>query len=638
MTELSENGKYLPTIYQEFIYKRSYSRWIDKEKRREDWIDSVERYKQFFLERIPKQKEIEFVAICNSILNLEVMPSMRALWSAGKALETDNIAAFNCSYLTITRIKSFAEMMYILLCGTGVGFSVENKYVEELPRIPTTLVKSERVVQFADSKLGWAKGFFQYLKYLFSGEIPVYDLSKIRPEGSRLKTFGGRASGPEPLQQLLKYVTNLIENKKGQKLSSIDCHDICCFIANCVVSGGVRRSACISLSDLTDHKMREAKSGDFGSQNPQRYLANNSAVYEEKPSVTLFLQEWVALIQSRSGERGIFNRQSAKFLVAQIGRRDYSYDFGCNPCSEVLLRPLQFCNLTEVIVRSNDTRGTLLKKVRQATILGCIQATLTDFNFLSREWKKNCEEERLLGVSLTGLCDHPLLKSVSKKAKMLLSEMKQVAIETAEEWAKALEINMPTAITCIKPSGTTSQVTNSSSGLHPRFSPYYIRRVRVASSDRLCQFLIGAGIKYNPEVGQTLENANTLVFDFPIKSPETALVKDEVSALNQLEYWLMLQKYWCEHKPSITVYVGDEEWLDVGNWIYNHWDYVSGISFLPKDNIIYQLPPYEEVDEDTYETLMESFPKELDFSKFVEDEDQTEGMKEYACSAGSCEI
>uniref|UniRef100_A0A6M3JX50 ribonucleoside-triphosphate reductase (thioredoxin) n=1 Tax=viral metagenome TaxID=1070528 RepID=A0A6M3JX50_9ZZZZ len=634
----NKNTKYLPSIYQEFIYKRSYSRWIDGEKRREDWKDSVERYRQFFLERIPKQKETEFNVVCDSILNLEVMPSMRALWTAGKALEVDNIAAYNCAYIIIDRIKAFAEMMYILLCGTGVGFSIEIKYTEELPKIPATLHKSEKILQFADSKLGWAKGFFQYLKYLFSGEIVIYDLSRIRPEGARLKTFGGRASGPRPLQLLLDYTTNLFENRKGQKLSTLDCHDMCCFIANCVVSGGVRRAACISLSDLNDDKIREAKSGDFGSQNPQRYLANNSAVYEDKPSVTLFLQEWLSLIRSKSGERGIFNRQSAKFLIAQIGRRDYSYDFGCNPCSEVILRPAQFCNLSEVVIRSNDTRGILLKKVRYATILGCIQSTLTNFNFLGRDWKKNCEEERLLGVSLTGLCDHPILKSVNKKAKMLLSEMKQVAIETAEEWAKALEINMPTAITCVKPSGTTSQVTNSSSGLHPRFSPYYIRRVRVSSTDRLCKLLIDSGVNYNPEIGQTLDTANTLVFDFPIKSPETAMVKDEVSAINQLDYWLMLQKYWCEHKPSITVYVNEEEWLEVGNWVYSHWDYVSGIAFLPKDTTIYQLPPYEEIDEDAYETLMESFPKNLDFSILQEDEDQTEGMKEYACSAGSCEL
>lgn len=629
-----------PTPYQEFIYKRSYSRWIDSESRREDWDETVGRYKEFFLKRIPKEKEQEFLTVCDAILMLDIVPSMRVLWSAGKALDIENVAGYNCAYLVVDSPKAFSEMMYILLCGTGVGFSIESIYTNKLPVIPNDLKEDTAVISFADSKLGWAKGFYAFMKGMYSGKIYKCDLSKIRPEGARLKTFGGKASGPKPLQQLLDYVKKVFIAKKGNRLSSIECHDICCYIANVVVSGGVRRSACISLSDLSDDRMRDAKSGEFWIQSQYRYLSNNSAVYVEKPSVTSFLEEWIALIQSKSGERGIFNRQSAKFLVAQIGRRNYEYDFGCNPCSEIILRPKEFCNLSEVVVRPSDTKQTLLSKVRSATILGCIQSTLTDFNFINRDWKKNCDEERLLGVSLTGLCDHPILKSVSKKAKLLLSEMKQTAIDTAEEWSRILEINMPTAITCIKPSGTVSQLVDCSSGLHPRYSPYYIRRVRVDKTDAMCKFLMDKGVPYHTEVGFTPDTTNVYVFDFPTKSPESSLIRDEVNAIKQLEYWLMLQKYWCEHKPSVTVYVGDEEWIEVGNWVYKNWDFVSGIAFLPKDNSMYQLPPYDEIDEDTYEEMMLCFPKEIDFSelKKYEKGDTTEGAKEYACSAGTCEV
>jgi len=628
------------TIYQEFIYKRSYSRWIEKEERREEWGESIDRYRNFFSNMVPDSKKLEFEKACSAIRRLDIMPSMRSLWTAGEALERDNICGYNCSYLAIDNQKSFSEMLYILLNGTGVGFSVEDRYISLLPTIPDSLKESNNVIIFSDSKLGWAKGLYKFIKGLYDGDINKYDVSRIRLRGERLKTFGGRASGPEPLIQLLKYITTIFEKRKGLKLSSLDCHDICCYIANVVVSGGVRRSASISLSDLEDEAMRHAKNGEFWKQNQHRSLANNSAVYNSKPNILTFLREWISLIQSRSGERGIFNREGSRFVVTQIGRRNPDFDFGGNPCLEVILRSREFCNLSEVVIRPSDDKSNLCKKVRQATILGCVQSTLTNFGFIGREWKRNCEEERLLGVSLTGLRDHPTLKKVSKTSKLWLTEMKQVAIDTAIEWAKALEINTPTAITCVKPSGTVSQLVNSSSGLHPRYSPYYIRRVRVSKDDPLCQFLIDRNIKNNPEVGQKMESANTVIFDFPSKSPESAMMRDETSAIEQLEYWLMLQKYWCEHKPSVTIYVKDDEWLEVGNWVYKNWTYVSGISFLPSDDNIYHLPPYEEIDEEVYKSLMKSFPEEINFVDLssYEKEDNTEGSKELACVADGCEI
>lgn len=760
----------LKTPYQKFIYYRTYSRWLESENRREFWDETVDRYFKFFLSRIPDGRKEEFLSIKDYTFNLLVMPAMRAVWSAGKALDRENITGYNCSYLTIDRLKAFAEMMYILLNGTGVGFSVEKRYIDCLPEIPKEIKDSKEIIVFADSKLGWAEGFYKYLKSIFSGDLVSYDLSKIRPEGARLKTSGGTASGPAPLKQLLGYTKKLVLDNKGKKLNSLQCYDLCCYIANIVVSGGVRRSACISLSDLSDDRMRNAKSGEFWKDHPQRRLSNNSAVYEEKPSVVTFLQEWLSIIKSKVGERGIFNRESCKFITAQTGRRDNSYEFGGNPCFtkdmqlltengykrfdelsklesvnlinekgeiskgrvwsngikpvyeivfagkkesikctenhefklndgssclakdlsgkrlmlfntseveespyvrtvkylgeeevfdfsepkthwgvvngvivhnclEIILRPNSFCNLTEVVIRPEDTKEELCKKVRYATILGCVQATLTKFNFLGRAWKKNVEEERLIGVSLTGLMDHPILNNVNRKSKVLLSEMKQVAIDTAEEWSQILGMNMPAAITCVKPSGTVSQLVDCASGLHTRYAPYYIRRVRVNKMDAVCKYLKDKEVNCNPEVGQLAESTNTFVFDFYIKSPETSVIRDEIGAIKQLEYWLMLQKYWCEHKPSITVYVKDEEWLEVGNWVYKNWDYVSGVSFLPYNSGVYQLPPYEEVEEEEYDNLSNSFP-ELDFKDLYnyEKEDTTEGAKEYACSAGGCEI
>lgn len=627
-----------PTDYQEFIYTRTYSRWLDDIKRREVWPETIKRYEEFFNERVPSEKKAEFKESIQSILNLEVMPSMRALWTAGPALSRENIAGYNCSYLAVNTIKSFSECLYILLCGTGCGYSVERQEINKLPVVPE-LKNSENIIEFADSKRGWAEGFYRFMKKMYEGEIPVYDLSKIRPKGSILKVFGGRASGPEPLEDLIKFTVNIFKNAQGRKLSSIECHDIMCKIAASVVVGGVRRSACISLSNRSDDRMAHAKDGEFWNTNPQRMLANNSIVYTEKPDATQFMEDWLNLSRSGSGERGIFNRESADFIVSQTGRRKAGYDFGCNPCSEIILRPNEFCNLSEVVVRPKDTKQDLRNKVRQATIIGCLQATLSDFNFISRSWKNNTEEERLLGVSLTGLRDHPIIGKTSKKAKAWLTEMRETAIETAETWSKALGINMPCAITCTKPSGTVSQLVDSASGLHPRYSPYYIRRVRVSTSDPMFKYLDSIGLEWDPEVGQERGSCTTAVFPFPVKSPETSVMRDDVDAMEQLEYWLMIQKYWCEHKPSITVYVKDFEWMKVGSWVYDHWNYVSGISFLPYDGGVYPLAPYTECSEDEYNELMQKMP-EIDFTMLseFEKEDRTEGSREFNCTGDKCEL
>lgn len=630
-----------PTVYQEFIFKKTYARYIEKEKRREDWIETVDRYKNFFDERIPENLKTTFNEAILAIKNLEIMPSMRALWTAGEALKRDNISGYNCALIVVDRVKAFSELLYILMNGTGSGISVERQYIGKLPMVPENLGKKkcESPIIFEDSKLGWAQGFYDYMNELYSGCIPDYDLSKVRPKGAKLKTFGGRASGPEPLKKLLDFTRNIFINAKGRRLNSLECHDICCMVAQCTIAGGVRRSAIISFSNRSDDRMAHAKDGEFWLMNPQRGYANNSIAYTEKPSTSMFMEDWLVLMRSGSGERGIFNTESAKFIAQQNGRRDINYNFLSNPCSEIVLRPNEFCNLSEVIIRHTDTKEDLCRKVRYATIVGCIQSTLTKFNFIGREWKKNCEEERLLGVSLTGLMDHPILNRVSKEAKVLLTEMKQTAIDTAKECSRILNINMPTAITCVKPSGNVSQLTNTASGLHTRYSQYYIRRVRAAKTDPISTFMIDSGVPYNAEVGETLENCNTYVFDFPHASPETSVTRDEFNAIDQLNYWLMLQKHWCEHKPSCTIYVKEDEWLEVGSWVYKNWNWVSGISFLPFDGGVYQLAPYEEIDEETYKKLVEQMP-ELDFSKLTayELEDTTEGASTFACSAGQCEI
>lgn len=627
-------------IYQNFIYTRTYSRWIDELNRREKWPETVERYGNFMLSRIPNSKKAEFKKACEAIVNKEVMPSMRSLWTAGKALERENICGYNCSGIIVDHPRVFSETLYILMCGTGLGFSVERQFVNKLPNVPENLKNVDEIIPFADSKLGWAKGYNDFIRGLYDGKICKCDFSKIRPVGERLKVFGGRASGPQPLKELIEFTTNIFQNSKGRKLNSLECHDLMCKIASVVIVGGNRRSALISLSNLSDDRMRHAKDGQFWDSNPQRMLSNNSAVYTEKPDSATFLAEWLNLIRSKSGERGIFNRESSNFIVSQSGRRKTNFEWITNPCSEIILRPNEFCNLSTVIIRPEDDLESLKKKVRFATILGCVQSTLTDFNFINRNWKKNCEEERLLGVSLTGLRDHKTLGHKSRDSQLWLTSMKQMAVDTAKEWSEVLEINMPAAITCIKPEGSTSQLTNTSSGLHPRYAPYYIRRVRVAVVDPICKFLIDNNIPNHPEVGQTDSTCSTRVFEFPIKSPDTAVMNDDVSAIEQLEYWKMLQKYWCEHKPSCTIFVKDDEWLEVGSWVYKNWNYVSGVSFLPFDGGVYKLAPYEPIDEETYEKLIKEFPFTLNFDNLTkyEIEDTTLGAQELACSSGSCEI
>lgn len=627
------------TVYQEFIYKRTYARWLEKEGRREDWNETVNRYMDFFIQKVPDAYKAHFTAACKSIRDLQVMPSMRALWTAGKAAERDNMCIYNCAYRELNSVRAFAEMLYVLMNGTGVGFSVERQVINRLPVVPDTLSASDYEIIVPDSKEGWARAYLSLLHGLYDGIIRPLNVSRVRPKGAKLKTFGGRASGPGPLLELAEFTTRMFQQARGRKLNSLEVHDIACKIANIVVAGGVRRSACISLSNLSDDRMANAKAGMFWDTNPQRMLSNNSVAYTEKPDAERFMEEWLALMKSKSGERGIFNRESAKIIAGRSGRRDTDYEFGCNPCSEILLRSAEVCNLTEVVVRPDDTLASLVIKMYHATVLGIVQSIFTDFKFVSKEWQQNCEEERLLGVSLTGLRDHPVLSTVSDEAKAWLRTMRQEAVETATAWAHVLGINVPAAITCVKPSGTVSQLVDSASGLHPRYSRWYIRRVRVDAVDPLAQFLIQKGVPVHPEVGEEMHSANTLVFEFPIAAPSTAVFRDQETALEQLEYWKMLQEEYCEHKPSCTIYVKDDEWLAVGAWVQQNWDYISGISFLPYDGGVYKLAPYQECTEAEYLELKAQMP-ELDFKELAEfeAEDGTKGSKEYACTGGSCEL
>jgi ribonucleoside-triphosphate reductase len=636
-----------PTPYQNFIFYRTYARWLEDKKRRETWDETVDRYRGYFVKKIANKPDLcsQYLKACEAIRNLQVMPSMRSLWTAGPALDADNIAGYNCAYTVIDKPIRFGEILYILMNGTGVGFSTERQYINQLPEVPflKPITEYEPIVKivFEDSKFGWAKGYQQVTNALYQGRDMECDYSLLRPKGSRLKTFGGRSSGPEPLRELVEFTRKIFKQAQGRKLNSLECYDIVCKIANCVVVGGVRRSATINLSNLSDMRMRHAKEGQFWLENPQRFLSNNSVAYTEKPDMRAFMEEWLALIESRSGERGIVNRQSLQLNVPS--RRENPWDYGVNPCGEIILRPFQFCNLTEVVVHPSDTLEDLCTKVKYATILGCLQSTLTDFKFLSPEWKKNCEEERLLGVSLTGLMEHPVLQSYSlleqDNAWDWLQFMKQTSLDTAKKWSEALGINMPTAITCVKPSGTVSQLVDSSSGLHPVFSPYYIRRVRVTSTDPLAKLLLAKGVPANPEVGTTWGNCNTIVFDFPQKAPEGSVFRNDRTALEQLEYWKMLKQYWCEHNPSCTIYVKDHEWLQVGSWVYANWDLIGGLSFLPYDGGSYELAPYEEITKEKHEELIKEFP-ELDFNELTkyELEDESEGAREYACSGGACEL
>ena len=620
--------------YQQYIHKSRYARYLPEEQRRETWEETIDRYLSFWIEKGKLTLE-QANDIFADIHDMGVMPSMRALMTAGDALDRDNVAGFNCSYLPIDHPKAFDEMMYVLMCGTGVGFSVERQYVSKLPEVAEEFHDTDTVIHVADSKIGWAKAYRELISLLYSGQLPKWDISGVRLAGSALKTFGGRASGPDPLVDLFKFTTEIFREAAGRKLSSIECHDICCKIAQIVVVGGVRRSALISLSNLTDDRLRRCKSGQWWQDNPQRGLANNSACYTEKPDFEAFLNEWKSLYESRSGERGMFSRVASQKQAAKNERRDATYDFGTNPCSEIILRPNQFCNLSEVVVRSTDTLSDLKRKVRVASILGTLQATLTDFRYLRKIWQKNTEEEALLGVSLTGIMDHPTLSGRRDKGvlKTWLTELKEEAINTNKEWATKLGINTSTAITAVKPSGTVSQLVDSASGIHPRYSDQYIRRVRADARDPLCQVLEAAGVPVEDDV----MSPSTKVFSFPIASPDGAVVASEMGAMEQLELWEIYQDYWCEHKPSMTCYYRDDEFLEVGQWLYNKFDKISGVSFLPYSEHTYQQAPYEPIDLETYEKLKAEFPETIDWN-ISENSDNTEGSQTLACTGNNCEI
>ena len=573
-----------------------------------------------------------------AILDTRVMPSMRCLMTAGPALKKENIAGYNCSYVAIDRVASFDEILYVLMNGTGVGFSVERQYTAKLPVVAEEFYMSDTVIQVADSKLGWAKAFKELIGMLYIGQIPKWDMSKVRPAGAPLKTFGGRASGPDPLESLFNFCVTTFKGAAGRKLTSLECHDIVCKIAEIVVVGGVRRSALISLSNLSDDRMRHAKSGQWWEQNGQRALANNSACYSEKPDIGIFMDEWKSLYDSKSGERGIFNRESANKMAAKNGRRTIDgHEFGTNPCSEIILRDREFCNLSEAVIRVGDTKDSLKKKVELATILGTFQSTLTNFKYVSNMWKKNCSEERLLGVSLTGIMDSPLTNGKEEGLEELLEELREVAVETNKKWAKKLGISRATAITCVKPSGTVSQLTDAASGIHARHNPYYIRTVRGDKKDPLTKMMVDAGFPVEDDV---MNPTHTSVFSFPMKVDENSVFRTDMSAIEQLELWLTYQKHWCEHKPSVTISVKEHEWLEVGAWVYENFDYMSGVSFLPFSEHTYQQAPYQDTDKEGYEFLLKKMPKEVDWTKLSEYEsmDMTIGAQELACASGACEI
>ena len=626
---------YLPTDYQTFIATSRYARWIEEEGRRETWGETVSRYMENIVKPVAGDdsyiKDIE-----QAILSLEVMPSMRSLMTAGPAAARDNTCMYNCSYLAVDDPKSFDEAMFILLCGTGVGFSVERQCIDKLPEVPT-LFDSDTIVMVKDSKEGWAKAFRQVLALLWAGEIPKWNVDKVRPAGARLKTFGGRASGPAPLIDLFNFAVSTFKEAQGRKLSSIECHDLMCKVGEIVVVGGVRRSAMISLSNLSDDRMRHAKSGKWYEQNPHRGLANNSVAYSEKPDSMSFMREWMALVESGSGERGIFNRQAAKVQAGLNGRRKSDAEFGTNPCSEIILLPSQFCNLSEVVIRATDTLKDLERKVRLATILGTIQATYTKFPYLRKIWEKNTSDERLLGVSLTGIMDNPLMTTANSGLDKTLRHLKDVAINTNAEWAERLGIPVAAAITCVKPSGTVSQLVDSASGIHARHSPYYIRTVRGDNKDPLTQFMIDQGIPNEPE---SQKPEQTTVFSFPVKSPEGAVCTPDTTALEQLEMWLMYQRHWCEHKPSVTINVKKDEWFEVGAFVYKNFDEMSGVSFLPFDDHTYQQAPYQDCSKADYETLLSVMPEKIDWTELsnYEKEDTTVSMQTMACSGDSCEL
>lgn len=632
---MQKTNNYGMTDYMQFIHASRYARWIDSENRRESWQETVSRFtSNVVANKIDDDSVIKELE--DAILNLEIMPSMRAMMTAGPAMDRDNTCAYNCSYLTIDDPKAFDEAMFILLCGTGVGFSVERQYVNKLPDVPQ-LFDSETIVVVKDSKEGWAKALRQVIALLYSGEIPKWDVSRVRPAGAKLKTFGGRASGPAPLVDLFKFIVAKFKGAQNRKLTSIECHDIMCKIGEVVVVGGVRRSAMISLSNLSDDRMRYAKSGNWWTNEPQRALANNSVAYTEKPDSVAFMREWMALVESGSGERGIFNRQASSKQVARNGRRDPNHEWGTNPCSEIILRPYQFCNLTEVVVRATDTIEVLERKVRLATILGTIQSMYTNFPYLRKVWQKNTEEERLLGVSLTGIMDNKMLTLANEELAQTLERLRNVAIDTNREWADRLGINVSSAITCVKPSGTVSQLVDSASGIHARHSHFYIRTVRADNKDPITHFLKAQGVPNEPDV---MRPDNTTVFSFPVKAPTGATVTADVKAIDQLRMWLMYQRNWCEHKPSVTINVRKDEWFEVGAFVYEHFDEMSGVSFLPYDEHTYQQAPYQEIGKHDYETMMSIMPDKLDWSLLsqYESEDGTKSSQTFACSGDVCEV
>ena len=616
-------------VYQKFIHLSRYARWDEETGKRETWEETVQRYVDYW-ELGPKDAK----EIYKAIHDMDVMPSMRCMWSAGEALRKNNIAGYNCSFVAVDNPRAFDETLYILASGTGVGFSVEAQHTNKMPIVNDHFEETGNTYYVADSKEGWARAIRKQIADLYLGQVHRWDYSRVRPAGARLKTMGGRASGPEPLVRLMEFNERIFRGSAGRKLTPLECHDIMCKIGEIVVVGGVRRSAMISLSDLGDRDVRIAKSGQWWEEFGHRALANNSAVYETRPSMEVFLDEWTSLVKSKSGERGIFSRAAAQAKAAENGRRDSDWAFGTNPCSEIILRPNQFCNLSEVVCRVNDNRESLLQKVRIATILGTLQSTLTELPYLRAVWRKNTEEERLLGVSLTGIQDCPLLQMPDEA---LLVELKDEAIKTNAKWAKKLGIPQSTAITCIKPSGTVSQLTNTASGIHGRFAPHYIRTVRQDVKDPLTEFLKDAGVPSEPCV---MQPDSTEIFSFPIASPEGAILANEQTALEQLENWKLFAVHWCEHKPSVTIYVKDHEWLSVGHWVYENFDLCSGVSFLPYSDHTYAQAPYQDITEPEYEAAFNAFPSQIDFGKLVdyESEDNTEGAQTLACTAGGCEI
>ncbi len=633
MTRNMTTTNHLPTDYQTFIATSRYARWIEEENRRETWAETVGR----FIDNIVRPADIDTKTINEieeAILNLEVMPSMRALMTAGQAADRDNTCVYNCSYLPVDHPRAFDEAMFILLCGTGVGFSVERQAIQKLPQVPEDLAEVEDTIVVQDSKEGWAKSLRKLISLLYVGDIPKWDLSKIRPAGARLKTFGGRASGPEPLNDLFNFVVGKFKGATGRKLNSVECHDIMCKIGEVVVVGGVRRSAMISLSNLSDDRMRHAKSGQWWENEGQRALANNSVAYTEKPDMETFMREWTALVESKSGERGIFSRDAADKHVERNGRRETGREWGTNPCSEIILRPYQFCNLTEVVVRPTDTEKTLARKVKLATILGTIQSTYTHMPYLRPVWKRNTEEERLLGVSLTGIMDN---KITNKPTAKILNKLRHVAVQTNNEVAQQLGISASAAITCVKPSGTVSQLVDSASGIHARHSTHYIRTVRGDNKDPLTQFMQDVGIPAEPCV---MKPESTTVFSFPVASPDGAITRNDMTAIEQLELWKMYALEWCEHKPSVTITVRDEEWLKVGAWVYDNFDICSGVSFLPHSDHTYAQAPYQDCDKAVYTETLSAMPKSIDWSRLsdYEKEDNTAGTQTLACSGDSCEV